>query len=400
MLEETTTSESAASDGQTTETPDYTPETLAEAEDADESVDDLIEKPTEDAPESDESEESVTVDAEVTVEEDDWEDSVIPSPERIDKLRIPKEDRTKLKALAALAEKSTTALEELGGDFGITTFTPLAKAMTKPSMTDQESQDVMTALVTANPGVTMQLLEEGAYFILTNKDIAETVADPLLRTIFGEEKATIKHIKRLLDFDRRGLTQGYEDDDRQDDRYNDLTEEVTRLKQELKESKTHVAPDLRGERAAKDFETDFYVEIPNKLKPAFERENWDAGGTLAKLVTEVLQFRLRDDQKYKDTDEFVRRLGEYRNGEHRHGLADANLHLLKNKALAQGRELIRTIQGEMRTQSEKGRNRIIAQKQQTAQVKKATPQPLPAANESFEVRQNRIRQEYLALADA
>lgn len=368
---------------ETVETPDHTPEVELESEAVVEEAPATEEK-TESVNESDDSLPDVIEDF------SDLDESFIPPLEVIDKLRIPKEERERIKKVVNLAHTASKQLEEVGGEFGVKAFAPFAKILTKAQATDEELGEVARALDEANPHVTAQLATGFSQFMLAH----EQFADPILKNILGDN-ASLANIKSLLALDKEGLV----DKDSawlgtEPSQYLDLQRENEALRRQLEEKNTPQV-DTRVKRAVEEFENDFHGEIPQALKATFEKVGWEQDSALTKLVVEVLTARLKSDPRFQDTGDFIKTTGTYRNGDKRVGLADANLHLLKNKAVAQGQELIRLIQAAFRQQSEKSRNRIIAQKQQ-AEPKKTVPQPLPQAAETFEERQERIRQQFLA----
>lgn len=382
MTEETTvdaTGESAA-----IEAPDHTPETVEEVE----AVETESEVSDETPAETEETE-SVNEELPDDVDFSDINENFIPQPEQIDKLRIPKEERERLKRVAAIAETSSQALEELGGEIGVKAFTPYAKLLTKASATDEELAEVAHALDEANPHVTAQLATAFSQFMLSH----EQFADPLLKNILGEN-ASLQNIRALLALDKEGLV------DKDDSWLGGEPSKVFELQRENAELKSQLQakniPEPLVSRATQEFESDFGGEVPQALKATFDKVGWDETSDLRKIVTELLISRLKDDPRYKDTKEFLQNTGLYRNGERRVGMADANLHLLKNKAVAQGQELIRLIQSAFRKQSESSRNRIIAEKAQKAAPKEIPPQPVSTENLSFEEKQKRARERYLA----
>lgn len=365
--------------------PGHTPEPLVEEADA--VVEEVVE--ADETPEADETEESVESDDDSPVVEELEEESFIPADDKIDKLRIPKEDREQLKKVAQLARDANEKLENFG-EFGLNVLEPLAKVITKASISDDEGAQILHQMAEANGEVTYQLLFGGATALMQDPE----AANQLLGSVFKAENATVDNIKSLLKLDK----EGYIDRDflTEDTEVLALKEENERLKGEIK-AKNLPKPDIRGERASKDFETDFHQEIPQKLEGIFQKVSWDKEGQLAKLVTELIAYRLKSDEKYKDTSDFLQQTGSYRNGDKRVGVADANLMVLKNKALAQGTEMIREIQKEFKAISERSRNRVLAEKQKKAkEVTTTVPVPLPAQGESPDQQQERARQAYIA----
>jgi len=365
------------------ETPDHTPEVEIDSEAV-----------VEETPATEEETQSVNESddplPEVIEDFSDLDESFIPPLEQIDKLRIPKEERERIKKVVNLANESTKQLEEIGGEFGVKAFAPFAKILTKASATAEEVADAVQSIGDANPRIAAHVALTMGGAVLQDPELA----DHLLMNVLGDN-ASLANIKSLLALDKEGLV----DKDSawlgtEPSQYLDLQRENEALKRQL-EAKEAPQVDTRAKRAVEEFETDFHGEIPQALKATFEKVGWEADSPLTKLVTEILTFRLKSDPKFQDTGEFIKTTGMYRNGEKRAPLAEANLRLLKNQAVAQGQELVRLVQAAFRQQSEKSRNKIIAQKQQS-EPKQTVPQPLPNTVETFEQRQERLRKQYLA----
>jgi hypothetical protein len=362
--------------------PDHTPESEVEIEAVEESPAEIEteESVTEEVPVEEVAEEEVVTDF------SDLNDNFIPSPEQIAKLRIPKEDKERLQRVAELATKAQTVVDEMGGDFGVNALKPFAQILSKPELDTNEGDAVLNALFDANPNVAYQLFATTARGLLQQ----DQSGDQILQATFGEN-ASVRKIKALLKLDAEGLVDeewaGQEDPEK-----DELRAEVAALKAQMGQP---AKVDDRAERAIKDFGNDFHSEIPQKLQPLFERVNWSPERGLGKLVQTVIQYQLKENDKFTDTEKFLGSVGTYRNGEKRVPLADANIHLLKNQAFAIGKELIREIQEDMKAISQKSRNKVIAEKQKAPEVK-TVPQPLPQVNETFEERQARLRQAYLA----
>lgn len=368
--------------------PGHTPEPQVDEVDA---VEEAVETESDDTPEATETEESVESEDDSPVVEDfsDLEENFIPTDEEIAKLRIPKQDRERLAKVAAKAREFDEKFDSIGGDFGIQAFAPFAKALTKANITAEDQLEIVGTLAEANGTVAYQVFANAAQNLLNHP----TASSQILQAVFGEN-ATVENVKTLLKLDKEGAID-------KDWSFDSENPELVRLREENAELKAKAESsqptDQRGERASKDFETDFYAEIPQQVKQFFERAGWDLDGSLAKLVVENLTYQLKTDQRYKDTDDFVRQTGTYRDGDRRVGMADANLMLLKNLAKSRGLELVKAVQQEFKKISEKSRNRVIKEQQKAkSEVVTAKPQPLPVQNETFKQRQARLKEEYLA----
>jgi len=357
------------------EAPASTPEAELEAEVA-----------TEEVPTTEEETESETQ-PEAEEESQEADDDPLLEPERvlnedaIDKLRIKPEDKAILKEYVTENSTLKQKVEDLGGDFGVETFKPWAATLTKASASDDELAAMGKSLMQANQTVTLQFLTGGAQMILSTPDLA----DPLLQSVFGDN-ASIQNIKKLLILDKsdyfdKDLAEDYlRSDVSESNAYQQLQAANERMSQELEEIKSALKDPTklqaltantngRGIQATKDFETDFYAETPNTLKPTFDRVHWNPDGALAKVVTELTQRRLKDDPKYSQTEEYLKAHGRYRDGDQVVGMARANLHLLKNQASAQGLALVRDIMQDFRKISENSRNAKLLKEKEVVETK-------------------------------
>ncbi len=350
---------------------------------------------------------STTVDADPLAS---FEANPIPTKDEINKLRIPKEDKARLSNLTDIAETATKQLDEIGGEFGVKTFGKLAKLFTKAFATDVELGEAVVELVQSNDTVTSQFLTGGAQFILSQ----EHLATPLLQSVFGDN-ATVDNVKALLAlhkadyFDKDDAHEFLKTGLPQTDAFQQLSGENERLTAELTQIRAALQDPqklselqrgtvaVNGEKAVKAFEGDFYTETPLKLKPFFDKASW-GDGAHAKLVTELLQYRLKSDPAYKETEKYLRQHGAYQDGDSRVGMANANLHILKNKAEAQGLELVRELMKDLRQISENSRNNQLAKAKEIKAVaqKEAAPAEIPIRAETHEQRQARIDAEFKA----
>lgn len=367
-----------------TEAPDHTPEPEAD-------TDAVLEPAPGEAEESVETEsepEEVSPDAEIDFS--DLTPNFIPADDVIDKLRIPKEDRATLKETAKIAREYSAKVDEFGGDFAMNSLKPLGNLMSKASATDDEVTETLNTLISANPGISMQIAYEFADSVFTS----EQAFDKIFGARLGDN-ATLKNIKTLLALDKEGLVEkdpeylGFEPT-----RVNELQTQVAELKQQLEAQNAPVV-DKRADRAVKDFEDDVHPEISKKLEGVFARVSWDADDARTKLVTELVTARMKADPNYANIIDFLKTTGTYRNGENRHGVAEANLQVIRNKALGQATELVRLIQAATRKQSDSSRNRILEAKR-TAPPKEIIPQPLPDTTLSFQERQQKAREAFIA----
>lgn len=399
---------------------DLTPEAEVETDTAD------AETAPAEADETTESDDSQTVEGEIpvaTAESADvdalgeLEPNKIPTPTDIDKLRIPKEVKADFKRVAEVAETATKQLEEIGGDFGVSVFAPIAKLYTQAAADENDLGAAVAKMMKANEVVTVQLLEGGTQFMLNNP----AHATPMLQMAFGEN-ATVETVKALLALDNAGYFEQLAGDEWRNDAneflrgglagtdlYQKQATENQRLQNEVAQLRQAIQDPQKlqqlqqgngngnGERAVKAFESDFYAETPKVLQPFFDKVNW-GDGAHAKLVTEYLQLLFKTDPNYQAAETYLRKNGVYQDGDSKDGMATANLTILKSKLQGKGLELVRELQRDLRNISENSRNaKIVKDKEVKATAKKeATSATLPTKYESHESRQARIDAEFKA----
>lgn len=341
------------------EAPDNTPETV---------VEEPAVAPEEEAPaEEVEPESEQPAEEEQPADEDILADDSPPTIETVQKLRIPQVEKDKLVKVIEQNTANQLIVESIGGEFGATVLGPLAKIINKAEATDAELNEALTGLGKGNKTVSLQLITGAAQGLLT----APEFADPLLQSVFGEN-ATLKKVKQLIALDKEDLI----DIDSSIAFLADNEDYIAKRDREAEVLRQEIA-DLRANKAnpvsspvVKGWEEDFSTETPSVLKPTFERVHWDNNGALAKLVTEVLQNRLKRHEYYTNTEKYINDTGVYKSGDNVIHLAKANLHLLKNMTDSQGRQMIREVMADIRKISENSRNAIKAKEKQTAEVAK------------------------------
>lgn len=397
----------ASADGITNDAaPDHTPDAVIAETDA------VTEEQTEATPSADENDESVeaqttdTIDGEASPDdatdvEPDFSDltpNFIPADEVIDKLRIPKDERERLKKVAELARSSSAVIEELGGNEIVDTLKPLGKVLTKSGVSTEESAQTIEALMTANPVVTTKMLYDTSVQMMQ----LESFATPILTAAFGEN-ATFENVRTLLALDKEGLVDKEYDIDPTET--SELKSKIAELEKKLQAKDAEANPPSKAaEQAVKELENDFYAEIPKKVAPLFERLGWDADSPMAQILIENLQFKLKADPKYLDTEQFLKQVGVYRNGEQRQAVVNANLHLLANQAVGQAQKQAVALQQWIKANAEKTRNKIVQQKQQAAAAnaapKAVTPKDMPDRPLTLEEKQAQAREKLKAALNA
>lgn len=328
----------------------------------------------------------------------------IPTQEEIEKKfnRVPKEARAEIVRVAGIAEQAQKTIDELGGDFGANAVKPLAQLITKASATGEQLGGVLTSLMSANPVVARQLAEGLTYSMLTSP--AEII-DPVLKMSLGEN-ATLANIQNLLTLEKSGLidkeflngefSTEYPNSSlyqKQVSEIDQLKSQVTELTQALSDPSKAQAFQPQNTRIVDEFDSKFKSEVNSVCQPVFERLKWDPQSQLAQLVVNTVQTALKSDDRYIQTEQFLRSNGM------NEGLVNANLNVLKNMAQAQIIEKVRGVQNDLRSLSEKSRNAVLAEKKKVeTQTREATkPVPLPdtdADRLTPEQRQEKLRQQY------
>lgn len=358
------------------------------------------EEPSTDEATATESEKAVE-----TKEEDVFADLLpsIPTDAEIDTKynRVAKEARVELKRLAGIAATNQQMVEAVGGEFGVTAFTPLAKVISKTEIVPDELYAGAKSLLTANPQVADALFAGMAQMYLETPD----VQDNILKSVYGDN-ATAANIKYLLKLDQAGFFNREEansylgEDFVYSDKYQEQSDEIQRLNEQIallqqgKPIQKTVAKKPTFEAEVKSLENDFTAEIAKAVKPAFDRAGWNADGALAKMVLQNIANELKSDAYFTNTATFITQNGGYRNGDKRHPLAETNLRLLANKALAGSIKMVQAAQSELRSLSENSRNAALAKKK-AANAPTTKPVSLPSGRaETFAEKEARLDREF------
>ena len=327
----------------------------------------------------------------------------IPTQEEIEKRfnRVPKDARAEIIRVAGLAEQATKKLDDLGGDFAVDAVKPLARLVTKASATGEQLGEVVQSLMVANPVVARQLAEGLTYSMFSDARLI----DPVLKMSLGEN-ATLANIQNLLTLEKSGLidkeflngefSTEYPNSSlyqKQVSEIDQLKSQVTELTQALSDPSKAQAFQPQNTRIVDEFDSKFKSEVDSVCQPVFERLKWDPQSQLAQLVVNTVQTALKSDDRYIQTEQFLRSNGM------NEGLVNANLNVLKNMAQAQIIEKVRGVQNDLRSLSEKSRNAVLAEKKKVeTQTREATkPVPLPDTNAerlTLEQRQEKLRQQY------
>jgi hypothetical protein len=325
----------------------------------------------------------------------------IPTQEEIEKKfnRVPKDARAEIARVAGIAEQAQKTINELGGDFAIDAVKPLAQLVTKASATDEQLGGALTAIITANPAIGMQL----AQGITLSMFADEKLINPILTSALGEN-ATLANIQNLLTLEKSGLidkeflngefSTEYPNSNlyqTQTSKIQELESKVTELTQALSDPSKAQSFAPQHTRLVDEFDSKFRSEVSNVCQPVFERLKWDANSQLAQLVVNTVQTALKGDDRYIQTEQFLRTNGM------NEGLVNANLNVLKNMAQAQIIEKVRGVQSDLRSLSEKSRNAVIAEKKQVETKTREATQPvtMPDTDRLTPMeRQEKLRQQF------
>ena len=325
----------------------------------------------------------------------------IPTQEEIEKRfnRVPKDARAEIIRVAGLAEQATKKLDDLGGDFAVDAVKPLARLVTKASATGEQLGEVVQSLMVANPVVARQLAEGLTYSMFSDARLI----DPVLKMSLGEN-ATLANIQNLLTLEKSGLidkeflngefSTEYPNSSlyqKQVSEIDQLKSQVTELTQALSDPSKAQAFQPQNTRIVDEFDSKFKSEVDSVCQPVFERLKWDPQSQLAQLVVNTVQTALKSDDRYIQTEQFLRSNGM------NEGLVNANLNVLKNMAQAQIIEKVRGVQNDLRSLSEKSRNAVLAEKKkvETQTREAAVPAPLPDTERLSPMeRQEKLRQQF------
>jgi hypothetical protein len=371
-------------------------------------------EPAPDASETPETETDETADAEVAADDAAAEPETdtdpldglvqrIPTQEEIEKKfnRVPKDARAEIARVAGLAETATKKLDELGGDFAVEAIKPLAQLVTKASATDEQLGGALSSIIQANPAIGMQLAQGMTISMFSD----EKLINPILTSILGEN-ATLANIQNLLTLEKSGmidkefLNTEFSTEYPNSNLYQKQTSEIEQLKSQVTEltqalsdpSKAQTFQQPQHTRLVDEFDSQVRSEIGNVSQPVFERLKWDSNSQLAQLVISTVQTALKNDDRYVQTEQFLRNNGMNK------GLVDANLNVLKNMAQARIIDTVRAVNADLRTLSEKSRNAVLDQKKKVeTQTREATvPAPLPDTGKPLtpEDAQEKLRQQY------
>jgi hypothetical protein len=166
---------------------------------------------------------------------------------------------------------------------------------------------------------------------------------------------------------------------------------VTELTQALSDPSKAQSFAPQHTRLVDEFDSKFRSEVSNVCQPVFERLKWDANSQLAQLVVNTVQTALKGDDRYIQTEQFLRTNGM------NEGLVNANLNVLKNMAQAQIIEKVRGVQSDLRSLSEKSRNAVIAEKKKVETKTREATQPvtMPDTDRLTPMeRQEKLRQQF------
>jgi len=374
VVTETLTSE-AAPDTEVS-TPTSAPEPEVETDDA-----------VEETPSTDE-----TTESDETLEDEPLVTELVEdeplTPERIGKLRIPQAEKDVLLREHTELNEKTALLDSFGTEFEINALQPFAKLLRQSDATPEEIDEAFSTFAQANETVARKFVDGITFGVMNTPEYIE----PMFKQVFGDN-ATVSNVKKLLAFDKAGLIDhesGMDYMRLDEDIITSHANEVNDLKKQLAEARNPQVTQAQTNATA-DFDTDFHKIPTAVLDPYFSQVNWKDADTLKGIVVEVLQARLKKSPQYTETEKYLKETGRYRNGADVVPMANANLSLLKNLSTAQGRQLIREIQADIKKISLNSRNAVQEAKRveaETPKVDAAPPANLP--HESAEQRIARL----------
>lgn len=370
MIDEPAVTEPDASESAPVETPsaepDHAPEAEAETPDA-------VETPEgEEAPESDDTQ---TLEPEPVA---DLFDAQPLTPERIAKMRVSKEERALLLQEHEDHQQTKSLLDSFGGQFEIDALSPMAKLLAKASASPDEIDAAFTKLATANQNVAQNLVEGITYGVLNTPELLE----PMFKQVYGDN-ASIANVKRLLAYDKAGIIDhdgavAYLTGD--DDIVEAHAKEIAELKQQVIDAKNGREVTPAATNAVQEWDADYHKVGPKELDPYIKQLHWEGADTLIGLVVEALQTRLKVGEQYTQTAKYLTETGRYRNGADIVPMASANLNVISKLARAQGQELLRKVQADIRKISENSRNAIVVKRKQDEVAAQAATDTAPPAN--------------------
>lgn len=363
------------------------PDTDVLAPDSAPETEDVPNDAVEDAPSPDD-----TADGDETLEDEPLVTELVDeeplTPERIGKLRIPQSEKDVLLKVHTQLHEKTELLDSFGTEFEIDALKPFAKLLRQSDATPEEIDTAFSRFAQSNETVAKRFVDGITYGVMNTPEYIE----PVFKQVFGDN-ATISNVKKLLAFDKAGLIDHESGMDymRMDEDIISLhAQEVQALKDQLEEARNPQVTQAQSNAAA-DFDADFHKIPPAALDPYFSQVNWKGADTLTGLVVEVLQARLKNSAQYTETQKYLNETGRYRNGADVVPMANANLALLKNLSTAQGKELIRKVQADIKKISLNSRNAVQEAKRQEADTPKVdTAPPINMPNETPEQRMARL----------
>ena len=330
----------------------------------------------------------------------------IPSPEQVDakyaKARIPNEIKTEIKGYVDNWRETNTKLEAIGGEKGVEVFKPFAKILTQAEASEDERTDALKNILTANYGVGMTLLADGAGFLLSTDALKESYGNRVATEIFGAdidtingftalkasygEKATPEHLKQLLQLEEAGYVNTEEDLELfrssygGSDLYESQKSELVALKQQIEDLKANPEkllakdkPTIEATNGIKDFETELGTRIENGIAPLRERGKWSNESRLAKTVQTAILSELKNEPEYKEALKQIKQSGQFNAN---NMVLFSSLNSLSNKAKARFSEAVSEINKELRGRSETSRNAQLKMEKETkpkAAVMQAKP---------------------------
>ncbi len=283
--------------------------------------------------------------------------------------RVPKEARTEMIGLADRLREREDTYNAIGGEKGAEVLKPLAGLLSKAETTVDDRLPALTAMITANPGVTWNMGMDMAEAMLQVPDL-RVLGNKVTENIFGAtvdeltgfselkakygEKADPKHIGELLTLEQAGMIDPEQDMELFRANYggSELFESqqttIQALKQEIEAIKANPAALIKQEPVA-PATNELDKEIEKRFETVTEKTRnlggWKKGSYLDTITTKAIQAELREFPEYKEIVKAISQMGTFNTDSM---VVFNNLNQLSNKVQAKYREAVKSINAELK----------------------------------------------------
>lgn len=337
-----------------------------------------------------------TEEAEETDTSDDFQDLLdeIPSAEAILKThnRIANSAKDDLVKYANMARGFRDTLSTVGGEEGIKVLKPIADILQRPDIGVGDTYEAWAAIATTNPPAAFQMLFDGAQnwlFTTENTPEAREMAkygDAVLASRFGDG-VTSEKIDKMLMLEKNGYINLDEDMQllqsegkdstlfqQQQQQIAEQAEKIRELTELVNNPDKIVQQSVATTNAVKDFETELLTRITNGVTPFRERGRWSEESALTKLTMKALVSELKDSGEYKEAVKFVKQYGSLKQGDVIPFPLEQKLYALVNKAKGRFGEDVVAINKELRKLAETSTNAVVQK-----EVKETKPKAVAVA---------------------